>query len=66
MINYVTASDIGRQFNLKATTIKRWARRGLIPSIRLTGRVLRFDPAAVEQALRERGARQQVGEGAHA
>lgn len=52
MTALVTAEDIGDRVRVKATTVKRWAREGRIPSLRLTGRVLRFDPVAVEEALR--------------
>lgn len=54
MTAFVTAEEIGMSIGVKAATVKRWARDGLIPSLRLTGRVLRFDPAAVERTLRER------------
>lgn len=56
MTVYATAEQIGGKVGVTASTIKRWAREGLIPSLRPTGRVLRFDPDKVEQALRDRSA----------
>ncbi len=56
MTSYVNAESIGQKVGVKASTIKKWARGGLIPCLKLTGRVLRFDPEAVEQALAKRAA----------
>ncbi len=61
MTTYATAHEIGQKLGVKASTVKRWARDGLIPSLRLTGRVLRFDPKAVERALHLRARRQTRG-----
>ncbi len=57
MVSYVNAENIGQKVGVKASTIKKWARGGIIPCLRLTGRVLRFDPEAVEQALAQRAAK---------
>lgn len=67
MTTYMTADDIGKRLAVKGTTIRKWARQGLIPSVRLTGRVLRFDPDAVDEALRERaiGAKGEPSDAVH-
>ncbi len=54
MTTYVDAGAIAKLIGVKQTTVRRWAREGRIPYLRPTGRVLRFDPDAVEQALAER------------
>jgi excisionase family DNA binding protein len=50
----LTAEELAQRLRLRPSTIKRWAQGGLIPSIRLSGRVVRFDPGDVECALRKR------------
>jgi excisionase family DNA binding protein len=57
MTAYVDAGVIAKLMGVKQTTVRRWAREGRIPFLRPTGRVLRFDPDAVERALRERAVR---------
>jgi excisionase family DNA binding protein len=54
MGSFLTAEQLARDLNLKPATIKRWAQEKIIPCLRLSGKVVRFDPAEVEAALRER------------
>ena len=54
MGDWLTASELADRLHLQPGTIRLWARGGIIPSIKLTGRVIRFDVADVESALRKR------------
>jgi len=53
MATLLTAKQMASELGLRAGTIKQWARSGKIPSLRLSGKVIRFDREAVEQALRD-------------
>jgi excisionase family DNA binding protein len=54
MNNFLTAEDIAGQLKVKPDTISRWARAGKIPFLTFSKKVIRFDPVAVQQALRNR------------
>ncbi len=54
MNELLTAEELGKRLRLRPDTIKSWARRGLIPSIRATNKTRRFDIAEVIEALRRR------------
>jgi excisionase family DNA binding protein len=56
MSNLMTAEEIARRLHLRPSTIRRWSQEGIIPAMRLSGKVIRFDATAVERALRERAA----------
>ena len=52
-LNYLlTAEELGQRLRVQPSTIKRWSQEGMIPALRLTGKVIRFDFAEVVQALR--------------
>ena len=50
----ITAEQLGERLSLQPGTIKRWTQEGIIPCLRLSGKVVRFDPIEVEAALKER------------
>ena len=50
----ITAEQMGERLSLAAGTIKRWANEGIIPCLKLSGKVVRFDPEEVEKALRQK------------
>jgi len=52
MSNLVTAEELATELGLRPATVKQWARMGFIPCLKLTAKVLRFDPDEVEAALR--------------
>lgn len=54
MCDLVTADELAVRLRVRPDTVRRWARAGLIPSIRLSAKVRRFDPADVGRVLRER------------
>ncbi|MBK6939755.1 MAG: helix-turn-helix domain-containing protein [Planctomycetes bacterium] len=64
MARFVTAHEIGERYGVRAATVKAWAREGRIPSIRITGKIVRFDPDAVDRVLQETVAPRKEG-GSH-
>ncbi len=47
----VPAATIAKMLGVKSGTILRLARDGTIPSVRITPRLVRFDPVAVRESL---------------
>lgn len=54
---YLSAGELGDILGVNLNTILVWARKGIIPCLRLSSRVIRFDISEVEAALRERAAK---------
>ncbi|MCA9313874.1 MAG: MerR family DNA-binding transcriptional regulator [Planctomycetes bacterium] len=50
----LTATGVARRLGVRPKTVLQWARQGLIPAIRITGKVVRFDWPAVLDAVRDR------------
>ena len=50
----MTANELADLLRLKPDTIRLWTRESIIPAIRITGKVIRYDPVEVERALRGR------------
>lgn len=50
----ITAEQMGERLSLAAGTIKRWASEGIIPCLKLSGKIVRFDPEEVERALKQK------------
>lgn len=59
----LTAEEMALRLRLRPSTIKRWVHEGIIPSIRVSGKVVRFDPKDVESALRKRAISRPFTEG---
>jgi predicted site-specific integrase-resolvase len=51
----VTTEDLAARLQVRPDTIRRWVGRGLIPVLRVSPKVIRFDLAEVLRVLRERG-----------
>lgn len=47
----LTADELAERLRVRPGTIRLWSRRGRIPSIRISGKVIRFDVSAVIGAL---------------
>jgi len=56
MSELLTADELADRLRLKPETIRIWTREGIIPAIRVTAKVIRYDLGEVETALRERSA----------
>ncbi len=50
----LTVDQLAARLHLRPRTVQVWARRGLIPAMRLSAKVLRFEWGAVLAAVRER------------
>jgi excisionase family DNA binding protein len=48
----ITAEELGKSLGVSAFTIGQWARKGKIPAIRITKKVIRFCSEDVLDALR--------------
>ncbi|HVT88535.1 MAG TPA: helix-turn-helix domain-containing protein [Tepidisphaeraceae bacterium] len=48
--DYLTATELGERLKLSAATVRTLTKRGRIPCVRLSGKVIRFDPQAVADA----------------
>jgi excisionase family DNA binding protein len=53
MSELLTADELAQRLRLRPGTVRRWALAGKIPAIRISAKVVRFDPADVERALRK-------------
>jgi DNA-binding transcriptional MerR regulator len=55
----LTAEEIAERLRVRPDTVRAWSRRRLIPRVRLSPKVIRYDPAAVIAALtgRQKGDR---------
>ncbi len=51
-VELVTTRELAKRLCVTPETVRAWARRGLIPSIRVSPKVVRYDPGAVIRALR--------------
>lgn len=50
----ITVEELAGRLCVTKATIRSWARRGMIPSLRVGSRPILFDPAEVDRVLRER------------
>ena len=50
----LTANQMADQLGLKESTIRKWGKSGLIPVIKPTAKVVRFDAGDVVAALKQR------------
>jgi len=63
MQDLLKTEDLARRLQVRPDTIRRWVRSGLIPVLRVSPKVMRFDLAEVLRVLQERG--RSTEEGAH-
>jgi len=53
MTDLLTADELAARLKVKASTVREWMRRGVIPAIRLTPKVIRFDLDQVLKTMSE-------------
>lgn len=53
MEDLLTAAELAERLRLRTCTIQAWTREGLIPSIRITGKVIRYDYEDVRRTLKK-------------
>jgi excisionase family DNA binding protein len=59
------AADVAERLAISQKSVYRLAHQGELPSVHLTGRVVRFDEAEIEQWLEGRKAARSDGETTH-
>ena len=47
----LTAEELGELLQVRPSTVMTWAREGLIPRLKISGNIIRFDYAAVLEKL---------------
>ncbi len=50
----MTAEEVAERLKVRARTIHNWTQRGLIPTIRLSPKIVRYNLAAVIEAMTQR------------
>ena len=53
----LTPDQLARRLGVRPRTIREWARKGRVPAMRLSRKVVRFDWETVLSALRQQAAR---------
>lgn len=48
---YLTARELAKRLRVSPETVREWARRGYIPTLRLSPKVIRYNAEAVLAAL---------------
>ncbi len=54
----LTANELAERLQVQPETVRGWSRRGLIPKVQLTPKVIRYDFIAVVDAMTRRQAAQ--------
>lgn len=50
----LTASQLAQRLTVKTRTVQQWQRSGLIPAVRLSAKIIRYDLEKVVDALERR------------
>lgn len=59
MDDILTTEGLARRLQVRRETVRRWARDGRIPVLRVSEKVVRYDYGEVIEALRARGRRKE-------
>ena len=57
----LTAEELAARLQVKPDTVRGWARNGMIPAMRITPKVVRYDLDAVIRSLESRTSGRQGG-----
>ena len=52
---FETAEELAERLHVKPSTIRKWSRQGKIPTVRISPKVVRFDPVEVMAILSKGG-----------
>ena len=55
---YVSADFVAEYFNVSRRTVEGWTYRGLIPSIKINGKLVRYDLEKIEQWIASQNAKE--------
>jgi phage terminase Nu1 subunit (DNA packaging protein) len=50
---WVTAAELAESYAVKVPTVRKWVRQG-VPCLKVSQRLVRFDPVAVQSWLQKR------------
>ena len=53
MTDLLTVNELAARLKVRPSTVRTWMHRGVIPAIRLTPKVVRFDLDQVVEAMRD-------------
>lgn len=56
MASLLNVVEVAEQLKIRPSTVRSWTREGILPCIRITGRVVRYDLESVRAALVKRDA----------
>ena len=56
MSELLTPAEMAQRLRVSKRTLQLWTREGRIPSVRISAKVIRYDPETVTSALTERAA----------
>lgn len=59
----ISAKDISERCKVNLFTVYSWARRGIIPSIRLGPKLIRFSARSIEEFITEKKTQEPPGHG---
>jgi excisionase family DNA binding protein len=54
MTELMTRRELAEWLRIRPRTVLDWTKRGVIPALRMSHKIVRYDPAAVLEAIRER------------
>jgi excisionase family DNA binding protein len=46
--SFLTARELGKRLSISLAAVLRWAARGVVPSFKLPGGAVRFDPDEID------------------
>lgn len=50
----LTTEELADWLQIQPRTVQEWTKRGMIPALRMSHKVVRYDPEAVLEAVRDR------------
>lgn len=56
----LTSDELSARLKVRPDTIREWSRNGLIPSVRITAKIVRFDYEAVVAKLKKQSFESEV------
>jgi excisionase family DNA binding protein len=62
MSELLTVGELAARLRVRPCTIQRWTRRGRLPAVRLSAKIIRYDLAAVLAALESQGRQQEANQ----
>ncbi len=61
VVELLTTEELAARLRVQPETVRQWSRQGLVPVIRVSRKIIRFDFRAVVEHLRRQQAEHQEG-----